>query len=253
MKTDDFDFQLPPHLIAQTPLKDRSASRLLVVDRKTGKITHKHFYEIGEYMQAGDVLVLNETKVLPARLFGVKEGTGAHVELLILKHEEDQTECLVGNAKVVKVGTIVSFGNGELKAECLEVLPEGLRKFKFIYDGIFYEILDRLGIMPLPPYIKEKLADPDRYQTVYAREKGSAAAPTAGLHFTPELLKSLEEKGVEIVKITLHVGLGTFRPVDVQDVLLHKMHEEQYYVSEEAAKQLNKAKNEGHRIISVGT
>ncbi|TFG83798.1 MAG: tRNA preQ1(34) S-adenosylmethionine ribosyltransferase-isomerase QueA [Erysipelotrichales bacterium] len=253
MKTDDFDFQLPPHLIAQTPLKDRSASRLLVVDRKTGKITHQHFYNIGAYLRAGDVLVLNETKVLPARLFGIKEGTGAHVELLILKIEQDAAECLVGNAKVVKVGTMISFGDGELKAQCLEVLPEGLRKFKFIHDGIFYEILDRLGVMPLPPYIKEKLADPDRYQTVYAREKGSAAAPTAGLHFTPELLASLSEQGVEIVKITLHVGLGTFRPVDVQDVMQHKMHEESYYVSEEAAAHLNIAKKEGRRIVSVGT
>lgn len=253
MRTDDFDFQLPVQLIAQTPLKDRSASRLLVVDRKTGSLSHKHFYEVIDYLKAGDVLVLNETKVLPARLFGIKEGTGAHVELLILKHDHDVVECLVGNAKTVKVGTIVSFGNGELKAECLEVLPEGLRMFKFMYEGIFYEILDRLGVMPLPPYIKEKLNDPDRYQTVYAREKGSAAAPTAGLHFTPELLQTIENKGVEIVKITLHVGLGTFRPVDVQDVLLHKMHEEQYYVSEEAASLLNKAKKEKRRIISVGT
>lgn len=253
MRTDDFDFKLPPHLIAQTPLQDRSASRLLVVNRKTGMITHKHFYEIGDYLKAGDVLVLNETKVLPARLFGIKEGTGAHVELLILKHEQNATECLVGNAKVVKVGTIVSFGNGELKAQCLEVLPEGLRTFKFIYEGIFYEILDRLGVMPLPPYIKEKLRDPERYQTVYAKDKGSAAAPTAGLHFTPELLKSLEDKGIEIVKITLHVGLGTFRPVEVQDVLQHKMHEEQYTVSKDAAKQLNFAKQEGRRIVSVGT
>ncbi len=253
MRTDDFDFSLPSHLIAQTPLSDRSASRLLVLNRESGSIIHKHFYDIKDYLRSGDVLVLNETKVLPARLLGTKEGTGAHVELLILKHEHDIAECLVGNAKVVKVGTVVSFGNGELKAQCIAVLPEGLRSFKLIYVGIFYEILDRLGVMPLPPYIKEKLVDPDRYQTVYAREKGSAAAPTAGLHFTPELIKSLQEKGVEIVKITLHVGLGTFRPVEVSDVLLHKMHEEQYYVSKQAAKQLNLAKEEGRRIVSVGT
>ncbi|HAM63766.1 MAG: tRNA preQ1(34) S-adenosylmethionine ribosyltransferase-isomerase QueA [Firmicutes bacterium GWF2_51_9] len=253
MRTQDFDFQLPPHLIAQTPLSDRSASRLLVVDRSTQSITHRHFYDLPEYLHAGDVLVLNETKVLPARLFGVKEETGAHVELLILKHENDEAECLVGNAKVVKVGTMITFGDGDLKAQCLQVLPEGLRIFKFIYTGIFYEILDRLGIMPLPPYIKEKLQDPDRYQTVYAKEKGSAAAPTAGLHFTPALLQTLEEKGIEIVKITLHVGLGTFRPVEVEDVTTHKMHEEMYTVSEEAAKRLNMAKKEGRRIISVGT
>jgi S-adenosylmethionine:tRNA ribosyltransferase-isomerase len=253
MRTQDFDFQLPPRLIAQTPLSDRSASRLLVVDRATQSITHRHFYDLPDYLHAGDVLVLNETKVLPARLFGVKEETGAHVELLILKHENDEAECLVGNAKVVKVGTIVSFGDGELKAQCLQVLPEGLRIFKFIYTGIFYEILDRLGIMPLPPYIKEKLQDPDRYQTVYAKEKGSAAAPTAGLHFTPALLQTLEEKGIEIVKITLHVGLGTFRPVEVEDVATHKMHEEMYTVSEDAANRLNRAKKEGRRIVSVGT
>jgi S-adenosylmethionine:tRNA ribosyltransferase-isomerase len=253
MRTDDFDYTLPPHLIAQTPLKDRSSSRLLVVRRASKTFEHRHFSDIGDYLKAGDVLVLNETKVLPARLFGTKEGTGAHVELLILKHDDDIVECLVGNAKTVKKGTTISFGNGELKAECLEVLPEGLRTFRFIYEGIFYEVLDKLGVMPLPPYIKEKLEDPERYQTVYARDKGSAAAPTAGLHFTPELLALLVEKGIEIVKITLHVGLGTFRPVEVQDVKQHKMHEEMYTVSEEAALRLNIAKKEKRRIVSVGT
>lgn len=253
MRTDDFDFHLPKRLIAQTPLKDRSSSRLLVVDRHHHTLTHKHFHQIGEYMKPGDVLVLNETKVIPARLFGVKEETGAHVELLILKHDHDEAECLVGNAKVVKEGTILSFGEGQLKARCLSVGPQGLRTFQFIYDGIFYEILDRLGTMPLPPYIKEKLEDPERYNTVYARAKGSAAAPTAGLHFTPELLTDLEKQGIEIVKITLHVGLGTFRPVDVEDVTSHQMHEESYEVSAFSAERLNLAKAEGRRIISVGT
>lgn len=253
MRTDDFDFHLPKRLIAQTPLKDRSSSRLLVVDRKDHTLTHKWFHQIGEYLRPGDVLVLNETKVIPARLFGIKEETGAHVELLILKHDHDEAECLVGNAKVVKVGTMISFGEGQLKALCLSVEPQGIRKFKLIYDGIFYEILDQLGTMPLPPYIKEKLDDPDRYNTVYARAQGSAAAPTAGLHFTPELLNQLENQGIEIVKITLHVGLGTFRPVDVEDVLLHKMHEESYEVSAFAAERLNLAKAEGRRIVSVGT
>lgn len=253
MKTDDFNFALPSHLIAQTPLSNRSASRMLVVDRKTQSISHAHFSDLSDYLHAGDVLALNDTKVMPARLFGVKEKTLAHVELLILKIENDIAECLVGNAKVVKLGTRVRFGEGELIAECVKIGEQGLRDFKLIYDGIFFELLEKLGTIPLPPYIKEKLDDPDRYQTVYATERGSAAAPTAGLHFTEELLTQIANKGIEIVKITLHVGLGTFRPVDVQDVSDHIMHEEVYQVSQAAAVSLNRAKTEHRRIIAVGT
>jgi len=253
MKTDDFNFELPSHLIAQTPLSNRSASRMLVVDRKTQSVSHAHFSDLSDYLNAGDVLVLNDTKVMPARLFGVKEKTLAHVELLILKIDNDIAECLVGNAKVVKLGTRVRFGDGELIAECVKIGEQGLRDFKLIYEGIFFELLEKLGTVPLPPYIKEKLDDPNRYQTVYATERGSAAAPTAGLHFTEELLTQIANKGIEIVKITLHVGLGTFRPVDVQDVTDHIMHEEVYQVSQAAADSLNRAKAEHRRIIAVGT
>ena len=254
MKTEDFDFELPENLIAQTPIKDRDQSRMLVLDKKTGTIEHKHFNEIIDYLDEGDTLVLNDTKVMPARLYGVKEDTNAVIEILLLKElEENNWECLTKPAKRIKIGTIVSFGDGRLKAECIEIKEEGIRVFKLKYDGILYEILDSLGEMPLPPYIHEKLADKNRYQTVYAKNVGSAAAPTAGLHFTKELLKKIEDKGVNIVYITLHVGLGTFRPVNVEDVTKHKMHSEFYIMNKTAADILNKAKLENKRIISVGT
>ena len=254
MKTDDFDFNLPEHLIAQHPILKRDESRLLVLDKKTGEIEHKKFYNIIDYLNEGDVLVLNDTKVIPARLFGTKIDTNAHVELLLLKNtENDIWECLVKPAKRVKEGTIISFGDGLLKAKCVSTGDEGIRHLEFIYDDVFYEILDKLGTMPLPPYIREKLSDKDRYQTVYAKNIGSAAAPTAGLHFTKELLKKLEDKGVTICYVTLHVGLGTFRPVNVEDVTKHVMHSEYYEMDEETANILNKAKEEGKRIISVGT
>ena len=254
MKTDDFDYDLPEELIAQHPLKERDQSRMMTLNKKTGEINHQSFHDIIEFLNKGDVLVLNDTKVLPARLLGVKEDTLAHIELLLLKNEEKDTwECLVKPAKRVKIGTIVSFGDGLLKAECISIKEEGIRIFKMIYDGVFYEILDKLGTMPLPPYIKEQLSDKERYQTVYAKNLGSAAAPTAGLHFTKELLKELESKGVEIYYITLHVGLGTFRPVNVEDVTKHTMHKEFYSMTKEVAEKLNKAKLENRRIIAVGT
>lgn len=254
IKTSDFYYDLPEELIAQTPLKDRTTSRMLVVHTKSEEIEHKHFYDILDYLHEGDVIVRNNTRVIPARLFGTKEVTGAHVELLLLKQEEDDVwECLVGNAKVVKLGTVVSFGDGLLRAECLEIGEKGLRKFKMHYEGIFNEVLDQLGTVPLPPYIKEKLDDPERYQTVYAKVEGSAAAPTAGLHFTPEIFKKLEEKGVIIANVTLHVGLGTFRPMDTENIEDHVMHSEIYMMSKETADILNKAKEEGRRIIAVGT
>ena len=254
MKTDDFDFDLPEELIAQTPIEKRDASRLLVLDKKTGEISHRHFTDVIDYMEKGDTLVLNDTKVMPARLYGVKEETGAVIEVLLLKDEgNDVWECLTKPAKRIKEDTVVSFGNGKLKAICIEVLDEGIRKFKLEYKGILYEILDELGEMPLPPYIHEKLQEKDRYQTVYAKNVGSAAAPTAGLHFTEELLDKIKEKGVNIAYITLHVGLGTFRPVNVEDVSKHKMHSEYYVMSEETAELLNKTKENGHKIISVGT
>ncbi len=252
MKTSDFDFDLPKSQIAQFPLKDRSSSKLLVLNRQDDSISHRHFYDLLDYLNSGDVLVLNESRVLPARLFGLKEGTGAHIELLILDTNH-QIEAMVRNARAVKLGTIINFGEGKLRLECIEVCEMGLRHFKMINDGIFLEILNELGIMPLPPYIKEKLEDPERYQTVYAKELGSAAAPTAGLHFTPELLQKIEEKGIEIVKIVLHVGLGTFKPVDADDVSHHVMHTEHYQVSKFSADALNKAKAEKRRIIAVGT
>ena len=253
MKTSEFDFDLPSELIAQTPLLNRSESRLMILNKDKETITHHLFFEIINYLHEGDVLVRNNTKVIPARLFGTKLETNAHVELLILKHEGDICECLVGNARVVKKGTIVSFGDGKLKAECIEVKDEGIRIFKMIYQGIFLEILDELGTMPLPPYIKEKLSDKDRYQTVYAKVEGSAAAPTAGFHFTEELIEKLKDKGVKIVDITLHIGLGTFRPMSTEDIKEHKMHEEFYSISQEACDELNLAKKEGRRIICVGT
>ena len=247
MKTDDFNYELPESLIAQTPLKERDHSRLMVLDKATGKVEHKHFYDVIDYLEEGDVLVLNDTKVMPARLFGVKEETGSHIEILMLKELGNDTwECLTRPAKRISVGTIVEFGGGILKAE-------GIRVFKFSYQGIFYEILDKLGEMPLPPYIHEKLADKDRYQTVYAKEVGSAAAPTAGLHFTEELLTKIARKGVKIEYVTLHVGLGTFRPVMSENILEHQMHSEYYQMSEETANTLNEAKKNGNMIVSVGT
>ena len=253
MKVEDFDFYLPKELIAQTPLLKRDSSRLLVLDKKTGDIEHKYFTDIIDYLEAGDTLVLNDTKVIPARLVGEKEDTGAVIEVLMLKDEEnDVWECLCKPAKRVKEGTIINFGD-KLKAECIYIGEEGIRKFKLIYEGILYEILDELGEMPLPPYIHEKLEDKDRYQTVYAKNIGSAAAPTAGLHFTKELLQKIENKGVNIVYITLHVGLGTFRPVSVENVDEHKMHSEFYVMSDEVANLLNETKKGGHKIISVGT
>ncbi|QIK69315.1 tRNA preQ1(34) S-adenosylmethionine ribosyltransferase-isomerase QueA [Erysipelothrix sp. HDW6C] len=251
MNVEDFDFYLPESLIAQTPAAKRSESRLLVVDGM--HVEDKHFYNIVDYLNDGDVLVVNNTRVIAARLFGEKPETGAHVELLILKFEDKTAECLVGNAKVVKVGTELSFGEGKLKAICTKVGEEGIRFFDLEYEGIFLEILDELGQMPLPPYIHERLEDKERYQTVYSKVEGSAAAPTAGLHFTPEILAQLEAKGVTIVPITLHVGLGTFRPVKVDNILEHTMHSEEYFMSQETADILNGAKEAGRRIVAVGT
>lgn len=253
MKTDDFDFDLPEHLIAQTPLKQRDTSRLMVIDRKTGKKEDKHFTDIIDYLEEGDTLVLNDTKVIPARLHGIKEDTKAHIEILLLKEEEqDLWQCLVKPAKRVNIGTNIIFSD-ELSAECVKVGEDGIRILKLKYQGILYEILDRLGEMPLPPYIKEKLQDKDRYQTVYAKYEGSAAAPTAGLHFTEELLQKIKNKKVNIAYITLHVGLGTFRPVSVVDVTKHQMHSEFYQMTEETANILTETKRKGKRIISVGT
>ena len=253
MKTSDFDYNLPEELIAQTPLKQRDSSKLMVLDKSDGSIEHKQFSDIINYLNKGDVLVINNTKVLPARLIGVKEETNAVIEVLLLKDMGSDTwECLCKPAKRVKVGTIINF-NDLLKLECIKALDDGIRHFKFIYDGILLEILDKLGTMPLPPYIHEKLEDKDRYQTVYAKEVGSAAAPTAGLHFTKELLSKIKEKGIIIEEITLHVGLGTFRPVEVDDVNNHKMHSEYYSMSKETADTLNKAKKDKRRIIAVGT
>ncbi|MCI5703417.1 MAG: tRNA preQ1(34) S-adenosylmethionine ribosyltransferase-isomerase QueA [Erysipelotrichaceae bacterium] len=253
MKTEDFNYYLPEELIAQTPLKNRDESRLMVLDKTTGEIEHKHFYDIIDYLEEGDVLVLNDTKVLPARLHGIKESTGSHIEILMLKElESDSWECLAKPAKRISVGDTIDFG-GLLKATCTQVKEEGIRTFKLSYQGILYEILDKLGEMPLPPYIHEKLKDKDRYQTVYAKEVGSAAAPTAGLHFTPELLDKIAKKGIKIEYITLHVGLGTFRPVTSENVLDHQMHSEYYIMSKETADTLNEAKKNGNMIVSVGT
>ncbi|EPR27090.1 tRNA preQ1(34) S-adenosylmethionine ribosyltransferase-isomerase QueA [Geobacillus zalihae] len=254
MKVDLFDFHLPEELIAQTPLPDRAASRLMVLDKRTGAIRHETFRNIISYLNPGDCLVLNDTRVMPARLYGEKEETGGTVEVLLLKQlDGDRWETLVKPGKRVKPGTKLTFGEGKLEAVCLDTLEHGGRVLEFSYDGLFYEVLAELGEMPLPPYIKEKLDDPERYQTVYAREIGSAAAPTAGLHFTEELLDAIREKGVHIVFITLHVGLGTFRPVQVDDVEKHDMHAEFYQMSEETAETLNRVRNQGGRIIAVGT
>ena len=250
----DFYFDLPEELIAQDPLEDRSSSRLLTLDKHSGAVEHHVFKEIIEYLQPGDCLVLNNTKVIPARLLGEREGTGAHVEVLLLKRREgDVWETLVKPGKKCKPGTRLVFGDGLLKAEVLETVEEGNRLIHFEYDGIFEEVLDKLGEMPLPPYITHKLQDKNRYQTVYAKYEGSAAAPTAGLHFTKELLKKIEEKGIEIAYVTLHVGLGTFRPVKEENLLNHHMHSEYYQVSEEAAEKINRTKQNGGRIICVGT
>ena len=254
MRTEDFDYNLPEELIAQTPLQDRASSRLLILDKNTGEIEHSVFHNIINYLKPGDVLVLNDTKVIPARIIGIKEETNAVIELLLLKDMGNDTwECLSKPAKRLKIGTIVSFGNGELKAEVVEKLNEGICHIKLIYKGILMEILDKLGTMPLPPYIHEKLKDQTRYQTVYAKYVGSAAAPTAGLHFTKELLSEIESKGIIITYVTLHVGLGTFRPVEVENILEHHMHTEWYHMTKETADILNKAKEEGRRIIAVGT
>ena len=254
MKTDDFDYFLPEELIAQVPLENREESRLLVMNRRDGRIKDEKFYNIVDYFTKGDVLVLNDTKVLPARLIGEKKDTGAIIEFLLLKNKSnDNWECLAKPAKRIKKGTIISFGEGLLTARCIRVEEEGIRELVFSYDGIFYEILDKLGTMPLPPYIKTKLDDQSRYQTVYAKNIGSAAAPTAGLHFTKQLLKKIEDKGVTICYITLHVGLGTFRPVNVDDIAKHKMHSEFYNMNEEVASILNNAKREKRNIIAVGT
>lgn len=254
MKTEEFDYYLPKELIAQTPLEKRDESRLLVMDRVNGDLTHKHFYDVIDYLNKGDALVINDTKVIPARIIGIKEETGAVIELLLLNPEEkDIWKCLAKPQKRLKEGTIITFGDGSLKAKVIKIKEEGITEVELIYDGILMEILEKLGTMPLPPYIHEKLENKDMYQTVYAKEYGSAAAPTAGLHFTPELLKKIEEKGIKIVHITLHVGLGTFRPVNVEDVTKHKMHSEFYSMNKETADILNKAKEDNRRIIAVGT
>lgn len=253
MKTSDFDFDLPQELIAQTPILNRDQSRLLVLDKKTGDIEHHIFKDIVNYLNPGDVLVINDTKVIPARLMGVKEDTGAVIELLLLKDLGNDTwECLSRPQKRLHIGTIVKFSD-ELSAEVIELLDDGVTRVKLLYSGILLEILDRLGEMPLPPYIHEKLSDKDRYNTVYAKNIGSAAAPTAGLHFTKELLSELKDKGVIITNVTLHVGLGTFRPVEVDDINNHHMHSEYYNMSKETADILNKAKENGNKIIAVGT
>lgn len=254
LSTEDFDFDLPEELIAQTPLKDRASSRLLVVNKETGDMEDKHFHDILDELQPGDALVMNNTRVLPARLYGEKPETGGHLEVLLLTNTEGDTwETLIKPAKRAKVGTEIQFGDGRLKAVVKEELEHGGRIIEFKYDGIFLEILESLGEMPLPPYIKERLDDPDRYQTVYAEENGSAAAPTAGLHFTKELLEEIKAKGVHLVYLTLHVGLGTFRPVSVDNIEEHHMHSEFYRLTEEAAKQLNEVRQAGGRIVAVGT
>ena len=254
MKTDDFDYELPEELIAQTPLKKRDDSKLMVLNRITGEIKHEVFSKIVNYLNENDILVLNDTKVMPARIIGEKVDTKAVIEVLLLKNiNEDKWECLTKPAKRIKIGTTISFGNGILSATCTGIGEEGIRIMDFKYKGIFYEILDKLGSMPLPPYIREKLDDKSRYQTVYAKNIGSSAAPTAGLHFTEDLLKKIEERGTQICYITLHVGLGTFRPVNVEDVTNHKMHSEFYSMSAQVAKILNEGKKNNKRIISVGT
>ena len=252
MKLSDFDFYLPEELIAQHPTDKREESKLLILHKETGIIEHKHFYDIIDYLKPGDVLVRNNSKVIPARLYGIKKGTGAHVEVLILKINDDICECLCGNAKAIKVGTIIEFSD-KLFGECIERKHEGIRIFKMHYEGIFLEILQEIGLMPLPPYIHEKLKDKDRYQNVYASPLGSAACPTAGLHFSEELLERIKEKGIEILDVTLHVGLGTFKPVKEDNIENHNMHSEYYMMDKQVADKLNKAKKENRRIIAVGT
>ena len=253
MKTDDFDYFLPKELIAQTPLKNRSSSRMLVLDKNTGDFQDGRFTDLIDYINKGDTIVLNDTKVIPARLIGHKPDTGAVIEVLMLKDlGEDEWECLTKPAKRIKEGTVVKFSD-ELSCECTFVGEDGIRRYKFIYDGIFLEILDRLGEMPLPPYITEKLEDKDRYQTVYAKNPGSAAAPTAGLHFTDEYLKKIKDKGINVAYVTLHVGLGTFRPVVVRDVTKHDMHSEYYILSKSTADLLNETRKRGNKIIAIGT
>ncbi len=254
MNVSDFDYELPQELIAQDPLEDRSSSRLMILDKKTGELRHDVFYHIVDELRPGDCLVINDTRVIPARLYGEKEGTGAGIEVLLLKRKEnDIWETLVKPGKKAKPGTVISFGGGRLKGEIVDVVDDGNRLIRFIYDGIFEEVLDELGQMPLPPYITHPLQDRNRYQTVYATHDGSAAAPTAGLHFTEKLLQQIEDRGVTIARVTLHVGLGTFRPVKVENVQDHHMHSEYYQVDEKAAEQINRAKREGHRVIAVGT
>ena len=252
MKTSDFSYDLPSELIAQHPAQKRDQSRLMLLNKKTGEINHKKFYNIIDYLNNGDVLVLNDTRVMPARIFGHRPEKNESIEILLLNHKGDTWETLAKPGKKLKIGTEIIFSD-ELKAEVVDISEDGSRFLKFIYSGIFEEILDRLGEMPLPPYIQEKLEDKERYQTVYSKEIGSAAAPTAGLHFTKELLKKIEEKGIEICFITLHVGLGTFRPVKVEDVTKHKMHSEFYIIRDDVAQKINKAKDEGRRIVAVGT
>lgn len=253
MKKEDFYYDLPQELIAQVPLKDRTASRLMTLNKRTGEVEHHTFTDILDFLQPGDVLVRNNSRVIPARLFGTKKETGAHVELLLLRQEGNVWECLVGNAKVVKLGTVVSFGEDKLLAKCTAIKENGLRDFEMIYEGVFNEILNELGETPLPPYIHEKLQDKNRYQTVYAKVDGSAAAPTAGLHFTEDLFEKIKAKGVEVLDVTLHVGLGTFKPLKEEEVTDHIMHEEYYSMTEEVAERLNLAKEEGRRIIAIGT
>lgn len=249
-----YDFELPEELIAQTPELKRDHSRLMVLNKDEESISHHHFYDILDYLHEGDVLVRNNSKVIPARLFGTKEETNAHVEVLLLKDLGNNIwECLCGNAKVIKLNTIISFGDGSLKAKCVEIKEEGIRRMELIYKGILFEILDKLGKMPLPPYIHTECEDNSRYQTVYAKIEGSAAAPTAGFHFTSELFEKIKAKGITVVDVTLHIGLGTFRPVKVEDIKDHNMHSEVYEITQEAADILNKAKEEGRRIISIGT
>ncbi len=254
MKTEDFFYDLPESLIAQTPLSKRDDSRLLVLNKETGEISHRHFYDIGEYLNEGDLLVVNNSRVLPARLYGYKKDTGANMEFLLLEQKEKDTwEVLVKPGKKAKPGAEFVFGDGLLSAEVLEVLDGGNRLVKFSYEGNFFAVLDEIGQMPLPPYITEKLEDKERYQTVYSKELGSAAAPTAGLHFTPELMESLKSKGVNIAEVTLHVGLGTFRPVKVKEITEHKMHSEHYMLSKETADLINKTKANGKKVVAVGT
>ena len=254
MDVKDFDYELPKELIAQDPLEDRSSSRLLVLDKETGAVKHRHFTDILEYLEPGDTLVINDTRVIPARLLGVKEETGAHVEVFLLNRRGDDVwECLVKPGKKLRTGAKVSFGDGRLTAEILEAMPDGNRMVKFSYEGIFEEVLDELGEMPLPPYITHKLKDKERYQTVYAKHEGSAAAPTAGLHFTNELLEKIVEKGCHIARVCLHVGLGTFRPVKVEKIEEHHMHTELYIVDQETADLVNATVASGHKLIAVGT